>query len=226
MKILKTKNILFSLLAMMAVAVFMTSCEQGSMMIEEISETEILEKQSIVFIYGNKTYKVSTREDGSLNQSEVSEELQQLMDDKHIVKLDGSNTLHLFDSEDATKDFIMDATRSTQVVEMESVKNDSPTHIRYYKDTNLQGMSESQIWNPFYANVLRFSTLNNSISSCMLYNPAIYTAVAVFYDYKNYRGATFTIVASPYSQTSYLDFQDFGFDNRASSMRGYYYTLE
>ncbi|WP_103068352.1 hypothetical protein [Aquimarina sediminis] len=185
--------------------------------------TSEIQTEEISIIYNETEYKTSLDEHDQLQLSELNENVQNAIINGHSLELANTNAIYLFDSKVEKSNFIKQHLGLTDV-KVDNSKVPTPTRVVLFTHKNFGGgkrveKNDFSIKNlkkaPYhYDNVISSSKVRNKKSS--------FYYVVIFYEHKNYLGSSHTIIVYPNSNNKLSDFKTVGFDNKTSSIKGFF----
>ncbi len=210
---MKKSQLLFILFLVATLGVF-TSCEKEDVIAEE--NLTIDAKDSVRFIYKDKTHLFQLDADGNLDESSIGESFLEVINKGYILELDETNTVYLFDQESEMNVFISENYTSVESSSNKGVATCTTYQHWYYGGFPLAGSGN------FSYPSLRPHGFNDIISSAIITNYSSQGYLVRFYKHDNYQGSFYTKIVNPNTVGSIPNFRLYGLNDEISSITGQY----
>lgn len=186
---------------------------------EEVN-SEVQTKE-IKLIYNQVEYTTTLDENGKLRLSELNKNIQNAIVNGHSLELDDANSIYIFDTEAQEAKFIK---QSLNISDLGAKNNKQAGAIGYFYEHSHYNGGFRTGNNTFYISNLDNAPyrFNDKISSTKIQNSTTSFYVVQFYQHKNLGGASHTKIVYPNSTGYIINFQNIGFNDTTSSIKGYF----
>ena len=180
-----------------------------------------IQTKEVKLIYNQIEYKATLDANGELQLPELNKNIQNAIVNGHSLELDDTNSIYLFDTKTEEMSFIE---KNLNISDF-GIKNNKLAGATgyFYEHKNYgggfrTGANTFSIYNlnnaPYY--------FNDKISSTKIQNTTTSHYVVIFYEHKNFGGSSHTKIVSPNSTGYISNFVNIGFNDKTSSIKGYF----
>lgn len=200
---------------------FAFSCTNDEILKEETLSSDTSPSFTKTLIYQDNTYTVTINNDGSIDNTNLDDNIISAITSSNAVEISDQNAIYLFDQKAKMEIFIEQNISSIVSKESTDFSKAGAATSRAFQHSHYRGPSVDGIGNFAYPS-LRPYGFNDHTSSVFITNYSSRGYIAQFFEHDNYGGRVYSIIVNPNSVEYRVNFALLGFNDKTSSITGRY----